>query len=343
MELSNYILALLPEHDTVVIPGLGAFVANYRPAQVNERTGEMKPPSKVVSFEKKIRNNDGLLAGKISQEDGISLSEAYQKLELEREEILFQLDKGEKVKLTDLGELWYDKNNELRFTSSGKDILSLDSYGLAPGTLKKDSKNEPKQKVKPVITAKGKETSDPFKERKAARYSGATLKYSGSTPEKSNKAWWLLLFLIPVIAGAIYIFSGNSETVPPTEETQRTEPMRQEALPHTDTVATDTTPSEEESSESVINEVPDTIVFVSPDTTKYYLISGSFEDYENAQKFVVRLKREGYEPFHLGKQGSFYLVGINIFDNSIEAYGQQYNYLDKYPESGAWVYAPGKN
>src|SRR5690606_17626310 len=97
-----------------------------------------------VSFETKIRNNDGLLAGKIAQEEGIALIEAYRKLENEREEILYRLDKGERVTLDDLGELWYDKNNKLRFFSSEKDILLLDAYGLESEPLKTEPGPEPK-------------------------------------------------------------------------------------------------------------------------------------------------------------------------------------------------------
>jgi hypothetical protein len=80
--------------------------------------------------------------------------------------------------------------------------------------------------------------------------------------------------------------------------------------------------------------------YIEPDTTKFYVIGGSFENAENAEKYLQRMKKEGYAPFHLGKHGSFYLVGLEIHDNEIEAYGAQYNFLDKYPDSGVWVFIP---
>lgn len=356
MNIGIYIRALLPEHDTVVIPGLGAFVSSYKPAQIDEKSGEMKPPSKAVSFETKIRNNDGLLAGKIAQEEGIALIEAYRKLENEREEILYRLDKGERVTLDDLGELWYDKNNKLRFFSSEKDILLLDAYGLESEPLKTEPEPEPKHqpekepenKNKKIVAGKKENPQDPFKEETPIVYEGATLKDAGSPPGKSKKAWWLLLFLIPLFGGAIYIFTRNSGTEKPPVEATFTAPQQEAAIPPADTTDTDTVnadaeTAEEEDANLMASEVAnDSTSFITPDTSKYYLISGSFEDYDNAQKFIQRLRREGYQPFHLGKHGSFYLVGVDTFDNPIEAYGQQYNYLDKHPESGAWVFAPGK-
>jgi hypothetical protein len=79
---------------------------------------------------------------------------------------------------------------------------------------------------------------------------------------------------------------------------------------------------------------------IQPEPTKFYLIGGSFIDAENAEKYFQRMKNQGYDPFHLGKQGSFFLVGLEIHDNEIEAYGAQYNFLDKYPDSGVWVFIP---
>lgn len=350
MNLGNYIRSLLPEHDTVIIPGLGAFITRYKPAQIDEKSGEMKPPSKEVLFEPKIRNNDGLLAGKIAHEEGIALTEAYRKLENEREEIVYLLDKGEKVTLEELGVIWYDNNNDLRFSPSGKDIMLLDAYGLEEEPIRNEPIKEPEEDKTQEDTSGGNnQTQDPFKEEVPPVYAEATLKDAGTPPGRSSKAWWLLLFLIPILGGAIYIFTRQPETVPPTEEPVSATPNPETAVPIADTARQDTLPIEP----SPVNAVPDTTTrndgmqdtanIITPDTTKYYLISGSFEDYENAQKFVRRLSQEGYQPFHLGKHGSFYLVGVNTFDNPTEAYGEQYNYLDKHPESGAWIFAPGKS
>ena len=54
MKLGKYIQLLLPEHATVIIPGFGAFVSNYKPAEIDKESDEIKPPSKTVTFNQKI-------------------------------------------------------------------------------------------------------------------------------------------------------------------------------------------------------------------------------------------------------------------------------------------------
>lgn len=54
------------------------------------------------------------------------------------------------------------------------------------------------------------------------------------------------------------------------------------------------------------------------------------------------MKSKGYSPLHLGKQGSFYLVSIKVFKNKAEAFREQYDFLDRLPDSGVWVFKPEK-
>lgn len=342
MNLGKYIRELLPEHDTVIIPGLGAFLSTYKPAQIDEKSGEMTPPAKEVTFEPKIRSNDGLLAGKISVDEGMPLTEAYSQLEQERDEILYLLDKGETVFLENIGELSYNQNRELQFIPIGMDNLLLEAYGLESASLKNEPEDIPEEKPTPEDNVEKQETKEPFEEEAPVVYAGASIKDSGNPPGKGNKAWWLLLFLIPLIAGAIYIFTKDTKEPVSTVDVTVKEPSPEKIATPADTLAADTiTPAGDEQT-AVSEEITDSTGFITPDSTRYYLITGSFEEFKNAQKYFRRLKNEGNEPFHLGKQGSFYLVGTDIFDNEIEAYGQQYNYLDKHPESGAWIFIPGK-
>ena len=87
----------------------------------------------------------------------------------------------------------------------------------------------------------------------------------------------------------------------------------------------------------------DSTGYVITDPSKYYLVGGSFNDPENAQKYLQQMKTKGFEPFPLGKHGSFYIVALETYDNETEAYRAQYNYLDKDPDSGVWVFIPEKD
>lgn len=61
MDISPYISSLLLEHDCVIVPGLGGFVCNYRPSDIHPVRHTISPPSKAISFNRNLRQNDGLL------------------------------------------------------------------------------------------------------------------------------------------------------------------------------------------------------------------------------------------------------------------------------------------
>jgi nucleoid DNA-binding protein len=334
MNLGNYIQQLLPENETVIIPGFGAFISEYQPAQIDEPSGKITPPSKTVIFNSNIKNNDGLLVNEVSRREQISVQDALKRIEETREEIFYQLDKGEKVTIENTGTLFYDENRKIQFEYSGEMNLMPDTFGLETTSLKDGSKEKAEEKSEqPAPEAKKPEPVESGIPREPQ---------SAEPPGKKKKGWiWLLLLLIPLIAAGVYFLQKEKEE-PQKPVEVKIRPVEKEEQP---VQIADTTVRD-----SVVIPQPDTLKteelitnyadYMEPDTTKFYVIGGSFENAENAEKYLQRMKKEGYSPFHLGKHGSFYLVGLEIHDNEIEAYGAQYNFLDKYPDSGVWVFIP---
>ena len=50
VQLTKYIVQLLHQHDCVIIPDFGGFVAQYKPATLDRVTGFSSPPSKQILF-----------------------------------------------------------------------------------------------------------------------------------------------------------------------------------------------------------------------------------------------------------------------------------------------------
>ena len=69
MQLSKAINSLLYNNDCVTVPGFGSFIVNKFSSVYDEKKGKFYPPSRRVSFNPKIKNNDGLLAKFISEKD----------------------------------------------------------------------------------------------------------------------------------------------------------------------------------------------------------------------------------------------------------------------------------
>jgi hypothetical protein len=59
--ITRHIEYLVSRHDCVVVPGWGAFIAQYEPARIDAESGLIVPPSRAISFNQSVMHNDGLL------------------------------------------------------------------------------------------------------------------------------------------------------------------------------------------------------------------------------------------------------------------------------------------
>ena len=76
MNLATYIKDLLYRYDCVIVPDFGGFVTKRISAKINETTHQFFPPSKQLSFNRNLNNNDGLLANYIASVENISFEKA---------------------------------------------------------------------------------------------------------------------------------------------------------------------------------------------------------------------------------------------------------------------------
>lgn len=361
MKLGKYIQLLLPENETVIIPGFGAFISTYKPAEIDKESGEIKPPSKAVNFNRQIRNNDGLLVATIAEKEGISHFEALQKIEMERENMLYQLDKGEKVILEKIGELQHDEQQNIRFNPYEGENLLLDAFGLENASPLKEITEEESElddedkKLKEFVAAINEQPSEKEaveKEPPSERVKEPEPVLEEKQEGKKNRSWlWFLLILLPLIGVGIFMIRKDNEKIPPSAARNDRPVITDIAPDETELVAPDTIPEDtlkvaaQQEAEAVnlrdsVNQKDqeNSGPYLEPDSLKYYLVAGSFKEKENADKFLNQLENEGLNPFHLGKQGNFYIIGLGEYNSEQEAFDAQDEFLAKNPESGVWIY-----
>ena len=332
MNLGQYINKLLFENDTVIIPGFGALVSKYKPAEINSETGEITPPSKEIFFHRQIRHEDGLLSGYIAENESLSQIDALKIIEKECENIIYRLDKGEKVLLEEVGEFFLNEINEIQFEPHFKENLLIDSFGLEPVNIFEEN-----TELEPIITL------------------------IPETKKKARRLWYLLL-LIPLAAIAFFVLSNNQDKVKVKEQenNQNSEIPEDTAniisiidsiqvLPSdsiidtmqvlsSDSTINSTQPLAIDSLEVTEYELNTTEPIINIDTTKFYLVGGSFKEEKNAEKYIEQFNIEGYEPFYIGKTGSFHLVGLGRYNTEQEANKAKKDFIEKKPYSGVWVY-----
>nr|WP_319572932.1 SPOR domain-containing protein [uncultured Draconibacterium sp.] len=375
MSFGKEIYTLLLQHDIVIIPGLGAFVSEYQPAEISDESDEIKPPSKTISFNTQLKNNDGLLVGHIAEKLHISHFNALVRIEKERDEMLFKLDKGDEVFVEGVGTLSYNEQGEIVFEASEEENMLLDSFGLGAMSIsepepvetpKNETAETPEEekaveKEEPEITKAEPQEEENLTEKaptgepeiKEAKQEVQTKEEEEEEEEeeeaKKRKPWLFLLIIIPLLAVAVFVFlKGSNNTkgdeekmLPPTYTTEESTAAMETAV--VDTVATDTLSIAEEETAlaaDTTQNIPEAVKMMpeEQDSIKYYLVGGSFSIKENADNYLTELQQKGYEAFHVGKKGRFFIVGIAGYKTFREADTAKSKYMEDNPGSEVWVY-----
>ncbi|TSA31924.1 MAG: hypothetical protein D4R64_17155 [Porphyromonadaceae bacterium] len=131
MEVIQAIRKLLFLEDCIIIPGLGGFVSQYRPAVIDKATGTFIPPAKEIVFNRELVQNDGTLVNFIAEKSGISMDVARKQVDRFVEEAKKKLEQNDPVFIYGIGQFIQDKNRKIRFQADAGTNLFLESFGLA--------------------------------------------------------------------------------------------------------------------------------------------------------------------------------------------------------------------
>ena len=130
MNISFYICSLLYRHDCVIVPAFGGFVTKNTSAKLNQNTHEITPPTKQISFNSQIKNNDGLLANFIATYDNISYDSALAKIQEQVSKWDFALAKNESVTIEHIGTLVLNEERKITFSADNTINFLTSSFGL---------------------------------------------------------------------------------------------------------------------------------------------------------------------------------------------------------------------
>lgn len=127
--LINALPLLLHDHDCLVIPGLGGFLAHPVAARFDADKGEWIPPGRDVVFNPKLTIRDGLMEQEIRRATGCSTDAAGGLIEREVEALQARLSGGEQVDFPGLGRLFQQPDGLTGFAAEPR----LGERYAAPG------------------------------------------------------------------------------------------------------------------------------------------------------------------------------------------------------------------
>lgn len=317
MKLFDHVSELLYDHNCVIVPGFGGFVANFKATERNEDSGMVKPARKLVAFNQNLTENDGLLTQYVAKKLGIPYPEAEAKV---AEMVLFirtRLDQYRNFEFRNVGTIYLNKEEKLVFVPYENHNFYAKSYGL------------PEIKVRPF------RTETVHRKRKSGSLSSGRSQSTAATSIRWRVAGLAATLLFFAGAGFLgYKFSdpnsnnaqyaaipetealGSIITIPPSSSAD-TELVKSEAetdLRNEDTDHTD-----------IATSVSDADVNIAPETTvyEYHIIVATATDAAKAREMT---KGSGFEYFDTeiieNQHAGEILISIESF--STRKFAEQY-------------------
>lgn len=330
--LNSIFKDILLTNDSITVPGFGTFETAYQSAQLDEKTGVIYPPTKLVTFNQtKTEDSENKLVNYLTEKLKFSVEDAGKMIAefVNSAQVKFNEKSG--LSIDEVGVLSKDETGKITLKAVASNLL-IDNYGMDSVEVEKVEEG---QRIAAVAAPEAK-TSLGKTTKQVTTTKVTTTKTTTTTtdkkPEEEKKKGGLLKLLaiiLPIVALLtilFFIFKDNilgffSGKTPAEDNTVKTEITKPEI-----TVTDIEEPETVEIKENITTDSDLSILAragfsnVSPQYLgtkykKYYLVGGSFRDKANAN----RIKRQINAKEVLKAEGSeYYRVIITGSDNAQE-------------------------
>ena len=312
--LAKHIESLLLEHNCVIVPGLGGFVAGYVAARMVEGENLFLPPHRQVGFNPLLSLNDGLLVQSYMLAYDVSFPEATAMIEETVAALRSELQTEGELEIGNIGKLLLGVDGRYDFMPNEAGVLSPTLYGL----------DAFRQMPLAAAASTESETQEPTNSSgKAARNKSYTLRL--------NK------HLVNYAAVAVIAFLFYFLWATPLGQTPENAPKMASMLPCVSTPAPENTPKAPEAS----NKTPDQTATDQPEAAspvkeitedpaactetaseKFTLVLVSQVPLKNATAYRDKLCEEGYTDAQVLEKGKMVRVIFGRFADEATAYAR---------------------
>jgi nucleoid DNA-binding protein len=128
--IGDLLAQLLRTHNRVSLPGLGAFVTEYKPAAIIKNGRGLLPPAKTVTFRTSELWNDGFLEKEFAAKAMIPEEEAKRQIAQFIREVDALLREGKRVEFPEFGTMRITADGDYSFKKDEDINLLPDAFGL---------------------------------------------------------------------------------------------------------------------------------------------------------------------------------------------------------------------
>lgn len=335
LNLDKGISQLLYDHDCVIVPDFGGFIASYKPAFVHEATHTLHPPSKQVGFNKNLVSNDGLVANYFVRHDEVDFDEAMSFIQDRVVQMKKDLEDGKRIDIREVGVLYKDDHGALQFVPDESVNYLRESFGLKAIGLVVPTVEKPEEET-PVIPLAVEQEEEVQPEKK-----------------RRSRAWVAAAIALPILLGTGWTLGDfwanggqiNTATLNPFSKQATVsdfQPRFPEEALYFDYEEGNTVeqiasrnpeltsfyfsfPEDKISPDGirvVLNEEAEAVPEVAARSTSlklYFVVGGAFAELSNAEKMVAKLQDKGFDASIFGKHNGLNLVCYGSYTNRASA------------------------
>lgn len=288
MTLAEYISDLLYRYECVIVPEFGGFITNTQSAGISAYSNTFYPPSKQLTFNNHLKNNDGLLANYIASIDKVPFKSAMNFIKFEVNQWKEELAKAD-LFLEKIGKLSLD-GDKILFEPKKEVNYLTEAYGLSTVVTPEIKRETYKKQVEEL-------------EEKAPIL---------ITEEAKGKPNYLKYAAIFILGISLLGWGGY----------QLNKDYRQKQEIAADKEIKKQVDAKIQKATFIVSDpLPSIILDATRTTYPYHVIAGAFRFPENADRMVHMLKDQGFENARiLGvNQWGLTQVSFDSFDSRYEA------------------------
>ena len=307
MTVVQAIAALLYDHDTVIVPGLGAFLRHDESAQVNVVANAFQSPRSTLGFDPAQREESRLVIDFLMQSDGLTDEEARQQIAAFVADSYASMREGGAVALEGIGTLALDAAQELVFEPDDTSNFNPDAFGLTDISVASvwDAGRPTDVEVTPC--------------------DDSVVTPSPEPPKPSR--WWLLIPLLLLLVALVWWFLKSQPAKPePTPPAPSAPAVTVDSTQHVPEPVTQPVDSVAQPVDSVaqpvdtVEEPAAPIQVVKPAVeSKVFIVGGCFSVEQNALNMVLQAREEGCADTFVMRRGSMYFVCYGQYPTAAEA------------------------
>lgn len=290
MQLDTYIKDLLYRYECVIVPGFGAFLTQHHSARIETVTNTFYPPRKVITFNRQLQTNDGLLANYVASVEDCSYETALQEIRSFTRNLSLTLSTRAVVELKNIGEFILNDENSVQFSPSNEENFNTSSFGLNTLSSSQISRDVDKE------ASKHENNASPLL----------------FTPDKRETIPYLKYAAIALIAISISSLGGIKIYEEEVKNANFVE--RQKANTMLDNQI-------QEATFVIENPLPALNLILPKQYGNYHIVAGAFRVKENATKKLNELLDKGHSAKAIGaNKYGLHMVVYSSYENRLDAY-----------------------